>query len=197
MSFRVPIVIVCLAIGFAGTTVSRAQDGSIFRPGKPQILPNQLAPFVPSPLPVVDRMLELAKLKPGERLYDLGSGDGRVVITASQKFDVKAVGIEISSRLVKQSQEEIKRLGLEEKASVVHGDVFDADLKDADVVILYLLRDSNNTLKPKLEKSLRPGTRVISHDYEIAGWKPVAEEKIEAHKRDHRIYVYRMPPEKR
>jgi tRNA G37 N-methylase Trm5 len=168
----------------------------IFGQGKPEIHPNQLAPFVPSPLQIVERMLEVAKLKPGEKVYDLGSGDGRVVIAAAQKYDVKAVGIEISSRLVKQSQEEIKRLGLEEKASVEHGDVFDADLKDADVVILYLLRDSNNTLKPKLEKSLKPGTRVVSHDYEIAGWKPIAEERIEAHKRQHRIYVYRMPPEK-
>ncbi len=172
------------------------QNSGIFGPKRPEILPNQLAPFVPSPYQVVDRMLELAKLKPGEKLYDLGSGDGRVVISASQKYEVKAVGIEISSRLVKQSQEEIKRLGLQDKASVLHGDVFDADLRDADVVILYLLRDSNNTLKPKLEKALRPGTRVISHDYEIAGWKPIAEEKIEAHKRNHRIFVYRMPPEK-
>ncbi len=163
---------------------------------KPQIHPNQLAPFVPSPSPVVERMLELAKPKAGEKLYDLGSGDGRVVIAAAQNYDVKAVGIEISSRLVKQSNEEIKRLGLAEKASIQHGDVFEADLKDADVVILYLLRDSNNSLRPKLEKSLRPGTRVISHDYEIEGWKPLAEEKIEAHKRQHRIFVYRMPPEK-
>jgi precorrin-6B methylase 2 len=182
---------------FAMSLAAWAQPKTgIFGQARPEIHPNQLAPFVPSPLQIVDRMLDLAKIKPGEKLYDLGSGDGRVVIAAAQKYDIKAVGIEISSRLVKQSKEEIKKLGLEEKASVMHGDVFDADLKDADVVILYLLRDSNNTLKPKLEKALRPGTRVVSHDYEIEGWKPIAEEKIEAHKRQHRIFVYRMPPEK-
>jgi predicted RNA methylase len=163
---------------------------------KPEILPNQLAPYVPSPLQVVDRMLELAKLKPGDKLYDLGSGDGRVVIAAAQKYDVKAVGIELSSRLVKSSQAEISKLGLSEKASVVHGDVFDADLKDADVVILYLMRDSNNTLKPKLEKMLKAGARVISHDYEIEGWKPVQVDKAEALRRNHTIYVYKMPPQK-
>lgn len=184
-----------VAIACALTAVAQQKTG-IFGQVKPEIHPNQLAPYVPSPVQIVDRMLDLAKIKPGEKVYDLGSGDGRVVIAAAQKFNANAVGIEISSRLVKQSKEEIKKLGLEDKASVVHGDVFDAELNDADVVILYLLRDSNNTLKPKLEKSLKPGTRVISHDYEIAGWKPIAEEKIEAHKRQHRIYVYRMPPEK-
>jgi len=163
---------------------------------KAEVHPNQLAPFVPSPHQIVERMLEIAKIKPGEKVYDLGSGDGRVVIAAAQKYEAKAVGIELSSRLVKSSREEINRLGLAEKASVLHGDVFDADLSDADVVILYLMRDSNNSLKPKLEKSLKPGTRVISHDYEITGWKPQAEETVAAHKRGHKIFVYTMPPHK-
>ncbi|GAB4417432.1 MAG: protein-lysine N-methyltransferase [Bryobacter sp.] len=180
---------------FAGCVLAQPR-APIFGQPKGGIHPNQLAPFVPSPAPVVDRMLELAKLKPGEKIYDLGSGDGRVVISAVQAYNVKAVGIELSSRLVKQSTEEIARLGLQKKATIIHGDVFDADLKDADAVILYLLRDSNNTLRPKLESMLRPGTRVISHDYEIQGWKPLLEEKVEAHRRQHKIYVYQMPPEK-
>jgi precorrin-6B methylase 2 len=163
---------------------------------KPEFHPNQLAPYVPSPMLIVDRMLEVARIKPGEKLYDLGSGDGRVVIAAAQKYEAKAVGIELSQRLVRSSQEEIKRLGLTEKASIVHGDVFDTDLSDADVVILYLMRDSNNTLKPKLEKALKPGARVVSHDYEIEGWKPNLEEKVDAFKRGHKIFVYRMPPQK-
>jgi protein-L-isoaspartate O-methyltransferase len=163
---------------------------------KPEFTPNHLAPYVPSPYQVVDRMLELARIKPSEKVFDLGSGDGRVVITAAQKYDARATGIEISSRLVKSSQEEVKRLGLQNKVSIVHGDVFEADLREADVVILYLLRDSNNTLKPKLEKSLKAGARVISHDYEIEGWKPQLEEKIDAHRRGHRIFVYKMPPQK-
>lgn len=163
---------------------------------KPEFHPNQLAPFVPSPYQIVSKMLELAKIKPGEKVYDLGSGDGRVVIFAAQKYDAKAVGIELSPRLVKSSQEEIKRLGLTDRASIVHGDVFEAELGDADVVILYLMRDSNNTLKPKLEKALKPGARVISHDYEIEGWKPQHEERVDAYRRSHKIYVYQMPPQK-
>ena len=163
---------------------------------KPEYHPNQLAPFVPSPYQIVSKMLELAKIKPGEKVYDLGSGDGRVVIFAVQKYDAKAVGIELSPRLVKSSQEEIQRLGLTDRASIVHGDVFEAELGDADVVILYLMRDSNNTLKPKLEKALKPGARVISHDYEIEGWKPQHEERVDAYRRSHKIYVYRMPPQK-
>ena len=145
---------------------------------------------------IVSKMLELAKIKPGEKVYDLRSGDGRVVIFAVQKYDAKAVGIELSPRLVKSSQEEIQRLGLTDRASIVHGDVFEAELGDADVVILYLMRDSNNTLKPKLEKALKPGARVISHDYEIEGWKPQHEERVDAYRRSHKIYVYRMPPQK-
>jgi protein-L-isoaspartate O-methyltransferase len=177
-----------MTLGFLAAGILAAQ--------KPEFHPNQLAPYVPSPHQIVERMLDLAKIKPGEKVYDLGSGDGRVVIAAAQKYDAKAVGIELSSRLVKSSQEEIKRLGLSEKASIVHGDVFDAELGDADVVILYLMRDSNNTLKPKLEKALKPGARVISHDYEIEGWKAQQEEKVDAYRRNHKIYVYRMPPQK-
>lgn len=163
---------------------------------KPEVHPNQLAPYVASPHQIVERMLELARLKPGEKLYDLGSGDGRVVIAAAQKYNARAVGIELSSRLVKTSRAEIEQLGLAQKATIEQGDIFEADLSDADVVVLYLMRDSNNTLKPKLEKSLKPGARVISHDYEITGWKPLQVETVDAHRRGHKIFVYRMPPEK-
>lgn len=155
-----------------------------------------LAPYVNSPGPVVERMLELAHLKPGETLFDLGSGDGRVLITAATKFNAKAVGVELSENLVKKSQQRIKAEGLEDKISVVHANMLDADISKADVVVLYLLRDSNDLVRPKLEASLRPGTRVVSHDYEIRGWKPVLVEGAEAFKRTHKIYVYEMPQKK-
>jgi SAM-dependent methyltransferase len=155
-----------------------------------------LAPFVPSPQSIVERMLEVARLKPGETLYDLGCGDGRVLITAAQKFGARAVGIEISERLAKQSSDQIQKLNLQNLVKVRHANLLDEDFSDADVVTLYLLRDSNDTVRPKLEKSLHPGARVVSHDYEIRGWKPTAVDRTEAHRRHHVIYLYEMPPRK-
>lgn len=154
---------------------------------------NSLAPFVSSPQNIVEKMLEMAKIRPGETLYDLGCGDGRVLIAAAQKYKAKAVGVEISTPRVQQANLNIKRAGVENLASVIHGDLMDLDLAPANVVVLYLLRDSNDLVRPKLEKSLRPGTRVISHDYEIRGWKPTAVQRSEANKRDHSIYVYTVP----
>ena len=152
-----------------------------------------LAPYVGSPVPVVERMLELANLKTGDILYDLGCGDGRVLIVAAQKHRVKAVGVELSERLAKSTTESLKKLGLSDLASVIHGDLMDVNLADADVVTLYLLRDSNDLVRPKLEKSLHAGARIISHDYEIRGWTPTKVEHMEAAKRDHKIYVYTVP----
>jgi protein-L-isoaspartate O-methyltransferase len=152
-----------------------------------------LAPYVGSPVPVVERMLEMANLKTGETVYDLGCGDGRILIVAAQKHRVKAVGVELSERLAKSTTESLKKLGLSDLASVIHGDLMDVNLSDADVVTIYLLRDSNDLLRPKLEKSLRPGARIVSHDYEIRGWRPTAVERLEASKREHKIYVYTVP----
>jgi len=152
-----------------------------------------MAPWVTSPMAVVERMLELAGLKPGETVYDLGSGDGRVLLVAAQKFGAKAVGVELSENLVRKSLEAIEREGLSDKASVIHGDLMDVDVSKADVVTIYLLSGSNDVLRPKLEASLRPGARVVSHDFEIRGWKPTYVDKTEAHRRDHAIYVYSVP----
>ncbi|MEZ5351028.1 MAG: class I SAM-dependent methyltransferase [Bryobacteraceae bacterium] len=157
---------------------------------------NRLAPFVPSPQNVVEKMLEAASLKPGETVYDLGSGDGRVLITAAQNFGAKAVGIEISAKEAKSSRQRIEKLQLSDRCKVVEGDLLDADLSAANVVTIYLLTKSNDKLKPNLEKYLKPGSRVVSHDYEIPGWVANRVEKVEAHKRVHQLFVYEMPPKK-
>jgi cyclopropane fatty-acyl-phospholipid synthase-like methyltransferase len=140
-------------------------------------------------------MLELANLKPGETLYDLGSGDGRVLIAAVEKYKVKAVGIEISPKLVARAESNIQKLGLEDQAHVVQGDLLDADLSGADVVTIYLATSLNEKLRPRLEKYLKPGARVISHDYAVPGWKPTRVEKTED-RHAHLIFVYEMPPTK-
>jgi len=153
---------------------------------------NSLAPYVASPQQIVDRMLELADLKPGETLYDLGSGDGRVLITAVQRYHAKAVGVEISDALVKSATNRIRMLGLENDARVIQGDLLQVDLSPADVVTIYLLTDSNEILRPNLEKYLRPGARVVSHDYVVPGWKPKSVDKDLPDARGHVIYLYEI-----
>ena len=156
--------------------------------------PQRLAPFVPSPAEIIERMLEAANLKRGEIVVDLGCGDGRILITAVQKFGAKAVGVELNPKLVKEASEMIARLGLQNHARVVRGDIFEADLSQADVVALYLTTGSNEKLRPKLEQSLRPGARVVSHDYGIRGWNPVDVQEVFVHNRRHKIYLYEIGP---
>lgn len=157
----------------------------------------RLAPSVPTPPNVVDRMLEAARLKPGETVFDLGSGDGRVLIAAASKFGAKAVGVEISKASVEASTKRIKELKLDDKVRVIEGDLMQVDLSGADVVTLYLLTKSNDMLRPQLEKQLKPGTRVVSHDYPIRGWHPARIETVDALKREHQLYVYEFPIQKR
>jgi cyclopropane fatty-acyl-phospholipid synthase-like methyltransferase len=154
---------------------------------------NHLVPYVTSPQSVVDKMLALADLRPGEVVYDLGSGDGRVLITAAQRYNVKGVGVEISEPLVKGTNDRIKKLNLEDRVKVVQNDFLAVDLSKADVVFLYLDTITNDTLRPNLEKFLKPGARVISHDFMMRGWKPARVEQIEAFNRPHTIYIYEMP----
>ncbi len=146
-------------------------------------------PFIASPPEVVNRMLELLELRKSETLYDLGSGDGRILITAAQKFDVgKAVGVETREDLVKQSREEISKVGLADRVQVIHGNLLEVPIGEADAVTLFLTTSANERLKPKLEKELKASTRVASHDYEITGWNPRRVENLE----QHTIYLYEV-----
>jgi protein-L-isoaspartate O-methyltransferase len=153
----------------------------------------KLAPYVSSPFRAVDRMLELAALKPGETLYDLGAGDGRIIISAAQRYGVKAVGIEMNDKLVKSANERISKLGLQDRAKVVQGDLLQADLAPADVVVIFLQPLSNEELRPRLEKYLKPGSRVLSYSFAVPGWKPVLVDRTDEHT-GHLIYLYEMPP---
>ena len=154
-----------------------------------------IAPYVGSPLPVVRQMLTLAELKPGEVVYDLGSGDGRVVIMAAQEFGARAVGIELRGDLVKQALNKVFELGLEGRVKILQSDLFNVDVSPADVVFLYLTTSANQKVKPKLESELRRGARVVSHDYEVLGWKPFRVnsfcEKPKLGYPSHTIYVYK------
>jgi precorrin-6B methylase 2 len=155
-----------------------------------------MAPYVSSPQQIVDKMLESAALKAGEILYDLGSGDGRVLITAAQKYRAKAVGIEISDDLVRSTGEQIRKLSLQDLVTVIHADMMTVNLSPADVVTLYLETGSNDKLRPNMERDLKAGARVVSHDFQVPGWKVTRIEKIDIYNRPHRIYIYEMPPKK-
>ncbi|MEX0805842.1 MAG: class I SAM-dependent methyltransferase [Candidatus Binatia bacterium] len=131
-----------------------------------------VAPFVPTPHEVVDRMLELAEISKGDVLYDLGSGDGRIVIAAVKKYGVKAVGFEIDPALVKESRQNIKEAGLEDSAEIREQDVRTVDFSPASVVTMYLYPGANLRLRPELMRQLKPGSRVVSHDFAMGSWEP-------------------------
>jgi ubiquinone/menaquinone biosynthesis C-methylase UbiE len=123
----------------------------------------------------------------------LGCGDGRILITAAQEFNAKAVGIEMSRDIYESTSAKVKSMGLADKIRVIHGNALHADLSGADVVTLYLLTSSNDRLKPVLAK-MHPGARVVSHDYEIRGWKPISVSKVNCRGMVHTVYVYEIKP---
>ena len=128
-------------------------------------------PFVTTPQNVVDAMLELARVGPSDTLLDLGSGDGRIVITAAQRFGIRGTGIEIDPRLVARARENAKKAGVAERATFLEQDLFATDLTQASVITIYLLPAVNLKLRPALMR-LKPGTRIVSHDWAMGDWKP-------------------------
>jgi protein-L-isoaspartate O-methyltransferase len=190
---RVSLIAACLAASALCAGLASGQNLILAQSQKVHHYANSLAPYVVSPQNIVDRMLEMADLKPSEMLYDLGSGDGRILITAVQRFHAKAVGVELSDALFQTSTERIRKLGLENEARVIHGDLLKVDLTPADVVTIYLMTDSNEMLRPNLEKYLHPGARVVSHDYAVPGWKAKQIEKDDPNARGHLIYLYEIP----
>lgn len=156
---------------------------------------NKLSPYVASPPRVVTQMLEMASLKPGETLYDLGCGDGRILIAAVENYKVKAVGVEISPKLVEAATARVQKAGLTSEVRIIQGDLLEVDLSAADAVAIYLSTPLNEQLRPRLEKYLKPGARVVSHDYAIRGWKPT-KIQLTDDLRKHHIYLYEMPPVK-
>ena len=154
-----------------------------------------IAPFVPSPVLVIQHMLKLADLRAGEVFFDLGAGDGRTVIMAAKAFGARAVGVELREDLAKKALSTIHDNGLENRVTIVNGDMFGVNLASADVVFLYLTTSANEKIRGKLEAELKKGVRVVSHDYEIVGWKPVKVDNFCENPKlgypSHTIYLYK------
>jgi SAM-dependent methyltransferase len=149
-----------------------------------------LAPFVPSPPDVVTAMLQLADVKKDDELFDLGCGDGRIIIEAAQKFGAKSVGVELDIGHYEECVRRIRESNLDGRVNVIRGNLLNVDLRSADVVTLYLLPISNEEVRPKLERELKNGARVVSHDFPILKWKPNEVKEIKGSWSSHKIYLY-------
>src|SRR5204863_804524 len=148
--------------------------------------------FVPTPQEVVDKMLELGKVGSGDVLYDLGSGDGRIPVTAAKRFGIRAVGIDIDPERIAEANENAKKNGVTERVQFRQENLFEAKFSEATVVTLYLLPDLNVKLRPRLLAELRPGTRIVSHQFDMGTWQP--DRRVELSGRT--IYLWTVPERK-
>jgi len=148
--------------------------------------------YEPSTPEIVNAMLKLANVKRGDVVYDLGCGDGRVVIAAAQKYEARGVGIDIDPQRIKEAQENARKAGVTRRVKFLNQDLFEADIKDATVVMLYLLPWVNLRLRPKLWSDLKPGTRVVSHSHDMGDWKP--EKEVQAG--GDTVYYWTIPATK-
>jgi SAM-dependent methyltransferase len=196
----------CLLTGLSPTALAQAPKADSEKRSTPAKAPDVV--YVPTPQEVVNKMLELAEVKPGDVVYDLGCGDGRIVVTAAKKFGVKAVGFDINPERVKESLENVKSNKVEHLVTIKEADIFTLDLREANVVTLYLLPDLNVRLMPQLQK-LQPGSRIVSHDFDMRGAKPVVTHKMnlngsgssstgdyESSAAEHTIYKWVVPWQK-
>jgi len=151
-----------------------------------------LGPAIPTPQLIVERMLSAGRVKPGEMVYDLGSGDGRIVIMAAQKFGARAVGVELMPDIARKARERVASLGLADRVSIVEGNALRVDVSPADVVTMWFLTNSNDRLRPNLEKHLKLGSRVVSNEFPVRGWKPAEVIHVKIGRMEHTIYVYEM-----
>ncbi|HWP84287.1 MAG TPA: class I SAM-dependent methyltransferase [Terriglobia bacterium] len=179
---------------FPVATAPRAEDASSAAKAAAGTAGGErVAPFVPTPMEVVDRMLEMARTTSKDVVYDLGSGDGRIVLRAAEKFGARGVGVELEHRLAAESAETARQRKLDHQVRIIEGDLFQTDLTPASVVTVYLLLSTNDRLRPLLEKQLRPGARVVAHDLRIPGWMAAREETVYVGTVLHTVYLYEIP----
>ena len=156
-------------------------------------------PFVPTPIEVVDRMLELAEVKKGDVVYDLGSGDGRIIIRAAKKYGARGIGIEMDRTLIDKARKSAQAEGVSHLVEFRVEDALKTDISPATVVTLYMLPWFNEAMKPNFQKYLKPGSRIVAHDFGIEGWTPVKTEKLPeiehrsgGYKHQHVLYLWKI-----
>jgi hypothetical protein len=167
---------------------------SVFNFRIAQAQEGKIVPYVPTPQEVVDRMLELAQVKKGDVVYDLGSGDGRIVVTAAKKYGVRAIGFEIDPERIKESTENIKKAGVGHLVEIRQQDIRTVDLSPASILTMYLLPEVNLLIRPNIWKQMKPGSRVVSHDFDMDDWKPLKTENMkDSSNWDHTLYLWHVP----
>ena len=157
---------------------------AVTQPRSPDVI------FVPTPNDVVNKMLEMARVTAKDVVYDLGCGDGRIVITAAQKYGARGVGVDIDPQRIKEARQNASRGKVNDKVRFIEADLFETDISEATVVTLYLLTELNLKLRPKLMTDLQPGTRVVSHAFAMGDWKPERTENVDG----STVYLWRIPP---
>lgn len=172
-----------VALIACGTLVSLAAQQQAAQTRTPDVI------YVPTPQDVVDAMLKLAQVGPNDVLYDLGSGDGRIPITAAKTYGIRAVGIDIDPQRIREANENARAAGVTDKVRFLNQDLFTTDIREATVVTLYLLPSLNLRLLPKLNSELRPGARIVSHAFDMGQYRPVQTEVIDG----RTIYFWRAP----
>ncbi len=172
------------------TETTQAQTPTATPTTQPQERPGDV-PYVPTPEAVVDAMLEVAKVGKDDVLYDLGSGDGRIVVTAAQKYGTRGVGIDINPERIQEANANAQKAGVTDRVKFIQQDLFNTDFSEATVVTLYLLPDINLKLRPKLLRELKPGTRIVSHAFDMGDWKPQQTLTVDG----RQVYYWVVPEE--
>lgn len=172
----------CLVLAIAGVWV-----GGYAQPRTPDVQ------YVPTPHNVVAEMLRLTGVTKDDVVYDLGCGDGRLVITAAERFGARGVGIDIDPQRIRESRANARKAGVDDRVQFLQQDLFEADIRDATIVTLYLLPKLNVQLRPKLLRDLQPGTRLVSHDFDMAEWRPDQTVRVKGPAREHSVYSWVIP----
>jgi len=177
------LTVLSLAASLIGTPgAALAQDAAVAT-RRPDVI------YVPTPEEVVEAMLQVAKVTKGDVVYDLGTGDGRIPVTAAKKYGARGVGIDIDPQRIKEANENVQKNGVGDLVRIMHGDLFEANISEATVVTLYLLPSLNQKLMPKLMRDLKPGTRIVSHAFDMGDWKPEQELDVSGRK----VYFWTIP----
>ena len=172
-----------LAAIVAGARGAAAAQDAAVATRRPDVI------YVPTPEEVVEAMLQVAKVTKNDVVYDLGTGDGRIPVTAAKKYGARGVGIDIDPQRIKEANENVQKNGVGDRVRIVQGDLFEENISEATVVTLYLLPSLNQKLIPKLTKELKPGTRIVSHAFDMGDWKPEKELDVDGRK----VYYWTIP----